>query len=248
MTSELLPQVGWNCLADCFYPPNNFGGIKDGVRALNCFQLFMSVTKVRNSPKKDCSEYSKSSFWGPGHGRRRKKPRSGYYIIQPVPDEPPIYAYCDHKTDGGGWTLLMHRGYENDQMKSHYLNDRDGSVNKFRSEWPSENLEKEFGWLDCDVSDHFIGQNAINSLIPANSRMRIDFIDKEGLEYFGYADVEVNGDQEIDISNYFGYQNYTIGSVEVILNTLLACKKPQVGFKLMRARCRSRLIKRLLWT
>ena len=177
------------------------------------------IAKFHSTLKKDCSEYYNSSFWGPGHGHRRKKPRSGYYIIQPVPEHPPIYAYCDHKTDGGGWTLLLHRGYENDQMKNHYLNDRGGSVNKFRAEWANQNFEKEFGWLDCDVSDHFIGLGATKGLIPANSRIRIDFIDTEGLEYFGYADAKLTSAGEIDIANYFGYQNYTIGSIEVFLTS-----------------------------
>ena len=187
------------------------------------FQIFELIAKLiakfHSTLKKDCSEYYNSSFWGPGHGHRRKKPRSGYYIIQPVPEHPPIYAYCDHKTDGGGWTLLLHRGYENDQMKNHYLNDRGGSVNKFRAEWANQNFEKEFGWLDCDVSDHFIGLGATKGLIPANSRIRIDFIDTEGLEYFGYADAKLTSAGEIDVANYFGYQNYTIGSIEVFLSS-----------------------------
>ena len=68
----------------------------------------------------------------------------------------------------------MHRGYENDQIKNHYLSDL--YENKLRSEWTGQNLKNEFGWLDCDVSDHFIGLKAIKGLIPANSRIRIDFI------------------------------------------------------------------------
>lgn len=113
----------------------------------------------------------------------------------------------------------MHRGYENDQMKNQYLNDRGGSVNKFRAKWANQNFENEFGWLDCDVSDHFIGLGATKGLIPANSRIRIDFIDTEGLEYFGYADAKLTSAGEIDIANYFGYQNYTIGSIEVFLSS-----------------------------
>ena len=111
----------------------------------------------------------------------------------------------------------MHRGYENDQIKNHYLSDL--YENKFRSEWAGQNLENEFGWLVCDVSDHFIGLKAIKGLIPANSRMRIDFIDTNGLEYFGYADVQLNPAGKIDVNNYFGYKNYTIGSIEVLLNS-----------------------------
>ena len=112
----------------------------------------------------------------------------------------------------------MHRGYENDQFKNHYLNDR--SVNKFRAKWENQDFEKEFGWLDCDVSDHFIGLKAIKGLIPANNRIRIDFIDTEGLEYFGYADAQLTPTGEIDVNNYFGYQNYTIGSIEVSFSSL----------------------------
>ena len=43
LTSEVLPQVGWNCLADCFYPPTWFGGIKGGLRTLNRLKISIDV-------------------------------------------------------------------------------------------------------------------------------------------------------------------------------------------------------------
>ena len=50
-TSEHLPQVGWNCLADCFYPPKWFGGIKGGMRSLNWLQTDYKLITAAISPK-----------------------------------------------------------------------------------------------------------------------------------------------------------------------------------------------------
>ena len=81
-------KVGKQCAKQCYFPPELFGGVKS-----------------------DCAEYYHSNYWQQAGNPSEwfGMPQSGIYIIQPNPNLTPKYAYCDQKTDGGGWTLLQHK-------------------------------------------------------------------------------------------------------------------------------------------
>merc|ERR1719378_1863883 len=134
-------KVGKQCAKKCFFEPELFGGIK-----------------------RDCAEYYHDPYWRSSAtpDEWQQMPQSGVYIIQPRSDLAPKYVYCDQKTDGGGWTLLQHKGISNSTNWPKYDAPLDNAdePNKYRADWhqPMSAYENGFGWVSCNgESDYWMG-------------------------------------------------------------------------------------------
>jgi len=196
-------KVGKQCAKQCFFGPELFGGIKT-----------------------DCAEYYHNSFWkrsdNPSHWQGM--PQSGVYIIQPSPSLAPKYAYCDQKTDGGGWTLLQHKGISNESLWEQYDApiDDDQNPNKYRANWnqPMSAYKNGFGWVSCNgESDYWMGLDYMSALTyRAKSgpvRLRVDIKDWEGKDFWGYYDKfairDARRSYQMTAGSYSGVGSYSIG-------------------------------------
>merc|ERR1719186_252897 len=194
-------KIGKQCAKQCYFPPELFGGIK-----------------------KDCAEYYHSNFWQQGDNPSEwfGFPQSGIYIIQPSPTLAPKYAYCDQKTDGGGWTLLQHKGISNssnwEQYAADTLDDAE-NPNKYRANWgqPMAAYKNGFGWLSCNgESDYWVGLDYMSALSYRQSaRLRIDLKDWENQDYWGYYDkfmvLPETRNYRLVAGQYSGVGSYSIG-------------------------------------
>ena len=117
------------------------------------FVSFLYFFLVRYNVYKSCAEAYKSG-----------EKISGVYKINPDGLED-FEVYCDHETDGGGWTVFQKR--------------LDGSVDFFRN-W--DDYKKGFGNLD---GEFWLGLDKIHRLtVSCNSKLRVDFEDNLGNSAF----------------------------------------------------------------
>jgi len=193
-------KIGKQCAKQCFFGPELFGGIK-----------------------KDCSEYYHSNYWQSQDAKNKEYynlPQSGIYIIQPHKTLTPKYAYCDQKTDGGGWTLLQHNGISRKELWEDYQN----TTNKYKANWAQNwnNYRHGFGHVMCNgEADFWIGLDYMHALThPAkNGRKlnvgRIDINDWDGQEYWGYYNKFVVFDERrnymLQARDFAGVGSYSIG-------------------------------------
>ena len=149
-------------------------------------------------------------------------PQSGIYIIQPKPDLTPKYAYCDQKTDGGGWTLLQHKGISNSSNWEKYAADTltdPENPNKYRADWhqPMSAYKNGFGWLSCNgESDYWIGLDYMSAMsYRSSARLRIDLKDWDNADYWGYYDkffvLPESRGYKLIADQYSGVGSYSIG-------------------------------------
>ena len=142
------------------------------------FVSFLSIFfLVRYNVYKSCAEAYKSG-----------EKNSGVYKINPdgLGD---FEVYCDHKTDGGGWTVFQKR--------------LDGSVDFFRN-W--DDYKKGFGNLD---GEFWLGLDKIHRLtVSCNSKLRVDLEDNLGNSAFAdYSFFTVAGEQakyQLSLGKYSG--------------------------------------------
>merc|ERR1712106_92091 len=196
-------KVGKQCAKKCFFEPELFGGIQ-----------------------KDCAEYYHSNYWRSSQtpDEWQQMPQSGVYIIQPSSDLAPKYVYCDQKTDGGGWTLLQHKGVSNSSNWEKYdapLDDGE-TVNKHRADWhqPMSAYENGFGWVSCNgESDYWMGLEYMSALTYRASsgpvKVRIDIKDWDHRDYWGNYDTFAikpkNRGYQMLAKGYSGVGSYSIG-------------------------------------
>ncbi|XP_015751263.1 PREDICTED: ficolin-1-like [Acropora digitifera] len=98
-------------------------------------------------------------------------------------------VYCDHETDGGGWTVFQKR--------------LDGSVDFFRN-W--DDYKKGFGNLD---GEFWLGLDKIHRLtVSCNSKLRVDLEDNLGNSAFAdYSFFTVASEQakyQLSLGKYSG--------------------------------------------
>jgi len=196
-------KIGKQCAKKCFFEPELFGGIK-----------------------KDCAEYYHSNYWKSSQtpDEWQNMPQSGVYIIQPRSDLAPKYVYCDQKTDGGGWTLLQHKGISNSSNWEKYdapLNDPE-NPNKYRADWhqPMSAYENGFGWVSCNgESDYWMGLDYMSALTYRAAsgpvKVRIDIKDWDNRDYWGNYDTFAikpkNRGYQMIAKGYSGVGSYSIG-------------------------------------
>jgi len=193
-------KIGKQCAKQCFFGPELFGGIK-----------------------KDCSEYYHSDYWTSEDARSKDMynlPQSGIYIIQPHASLTPKYAYCDQKTDGGGWTLLQHNGISRKELWEKYNNETERYKTKWDQSWA--NYKHGFGHVMCNgEADFWIGLDYMNALTHPRmngKRMmtgRVDINDWDGEEYWGYYNRFIvqgeSRDYQLIANKFTGVGSYSIG-------------------------------------
>jgi len=196
-------KIGKQCAKKCFFEPELFGGIQ-----------------------RDCAEYYHNDFWKNSRNpdEWQNMPQSGVYIIQPRSDLPPKYVYCDQKTDGGGWTLLQHKGISNSSNWEKYnapLTDLE-NPNKYRADWhqPMSAYENGFGWVSCNgESDYWMGLEYMSALTYRASsgpvKVRIDLKDWDNRDYWGtynsFAIMPKSRGYQMIAKGYAGIGSYSIG-------------------------------------
>jgi len=200
-------KIGKQCAKQCFFDPELFGGIK-----------------------KNCAEYYKNPYWTSQDARDKEfynAPQSGIYIIQPHASLAPKYAYCDQKTDGGGWTLLQHNGVSRPELWELYSND----TMKYKANWAQNwnNYKHGFGHIMCNgEADFWIGLDYMHYLTHPRKNGgqkqvgRIDINDWDvdengnGGEYWGYYNTFVVQDEgrnyQLMARNFNGVGSYSIGN------------------------------------
>ena len=116
---------------------------------------------------------------------------SGVYTIRPFNVRNSFNVYCDMKTDGGGWTVLMKR--------------QDGSVD-FYLNWTD--YRSGFGNLE---GEHWLGLDNMYLLTNQSSdppQLRVDLADWEGNTAFAKYDQFSVGDEDSDYTlSVSGYQS-----------------------------------------
>ena len=116
---------------------------------------------------------------------------SGVYTIQPNNTNNSFSVYCDMKTDGGGWTVLLKR--------------QDGSVDFYRN-WTD--YKSGFGNLE---GEHWLGLDNMYLLTHQSSdppQLRVDLADWEGNTTFAKYDQFSVGDEDSDYTlSVSGYQS-----------------------------------------
>ena len=113
---------------------------------------------------------------------------SGVYTIDPdgLGD---FEVYCDHKTDGGGWTVFQKR--------------RDGSVDFYRS-WDA--YKRGFGNLN---GEFWLGLDKIHRLtVNGNNKLRVDLEDHAGntsfAEYSSFSVASEHSKYQLSLGKYSG--------------------------------------------
>ena len=96
---------------------------------------------------------------------------SGVYAIKPDGAGPVFEVFCDHKTGGGGWTVVQKR-----------LN---GSVD-FDRNW--SDYKNGFGNLD---GEFWLGLEKIHRLTKSSSKLRVDLEDFDGKTSYAEYDMFV---------------------------------------------------------
>ena len=116
---------------------------------------------------------------------------SGTYTIHPINASNSFDVYCDMKTDGGGWTVLLKR--------------QDGSVDFYRN-WAD--YENGFGNLE---GEHWLGLDNMYLLTHQSSdppQLRVDLADWEGNTAFAKYNQFSVGDEGCDYTlSVSGYQS-----------------------------------------
>ena len=116
---------------------------------------------------------------------------SGVYTIQPNNANSSISVYCDMKTDGGGWTVLLKR--------------QDGSVDFYRN-WTD--YKSGFGNLE---GEHWLGLDNMYLLTHQSSappQLRVDLADWEGNTSFAKYDQFSVGAEDSDYTlSVSGYRS-----------------------------------------
>jgi len=193
-------KIGKQCAKQCFFGPELFGGIK-----------------------KDCAAYYHDAYWTSNDAREKEYhnlPQSGIYIIQPHASLTPKYAYCDQKTDGGGWTLLQHNGISRSELWEKYTN----TSMKYQTDWAQNwaNYKHGFGHVMCNgEADFWIGLDYMHALThpKMNGRKmqtgRIDINDWDGEEYWGYYNKFIvmpeARNYQLIANRFTGVGSYSIG-------------------------------------
>jgi len=197
-------KVGKDCAKQCYFGPEDFGG----------------------KPLRDCAEYYNHNFWSKPSNPTEwyGKPQSGVYLIQPRPDLKPKMVYCDQKTDGGGWTVIQHKGISNSSLWEQYsapIDDPD-APNQYQANWaqPMSGYKNGFGWVSCNgEADYWMGLDYMNALTmgaaSGNVKLRIDIKDWDNRDYWGYYNTFVIRDERSDYRmtarGYDGVGSYSIG-------------------------------------
>nr|XP_058948134.1 techylectin-5B-like [Pocillopora verrucosa] len=96
---------------------------------------------------------------------------SGVYAIKPDGAGPVFEVFCDHKTGGGGWTVVQKR--------------LDGSVD-FDRNW--SDYKNGFGNLD---GEFWLGLEKIHRLTKSPSKLRVDLEDFDGKTAYAEYDMFV---------------------------------------------------------
>ncbi|XP_078596367.1 microfibril-associated glycoprotein 4-like [Branchiostoma floridae x Branchiostoma japonicum] len=139
-----------------------------------------AIAQTRN---KDCSEVYQS-------GRRK----SGPYTIKPPGESAQTMVWCDHDTEGGGWTVIQRR-----------LN---GEVNFNRN---FTEYVQGFGYVDTEF---WLGLKHLHSFTTANRYiLRIELYDwDDNMAYAEYSSFKVGSDMQRYKLQVEGYKG-TIGDV-----------------------------------
>jgi integrin beta 3 len=133
-------------------------------------------------------------------------------------------VYCDQKTDGGGWTVIHHKGITNSSLWEQYdaLIDDPDKPNQYQANW-SQNMKaykNGFGWVSCNgESDYWMGLDYMNALTrnhySGNAKLRIDIKDWDNRDYWGYYNkfmvMEENRGYQLIARDYDGIGSYSIG-------------------------------------
>ncbi|XP_053313737.1 fibrinogen-like protein 1 isoform X2 [Spea bombifrons] len=99
------------------------------------------------------------------------KRESGYYRIQPKPENEPFLVYCE-MSDGGGWTVIQRRS--------------NGKVN-FNREW--DDYKQGFGLFKSRRDEYWLGNNHIYDLLDKREMsLQIDLMDWEGNRRYAIYD------------------------------------------------------------
>ena len=98
-------------------------------------------------------------------------------------------VYCDHKTDGGGWTVFQKR--------------RDGSVDFYRT-W--DDYKRGFGNL---TGEFWLGLDRIHRLtVSNNNKLRVDLEDNLGntafAEYSSFTVASEQAKYQLSLGKYSG--------------------------------------------
>ncbi|TRZ01650.1 hypothetical protein DNTS_006137 [Danionella cerebrum] len=123
--------------------------------------------KTEEGPFKDCSQVRHA-----GHTT------SGMYLLKAEGSDRLIQAWCEHKLDNGGWTVIQRR--------------KDGSVNFFRN-W--ENYKKGFGNID---GEHWLGlENIYNLAKQGDYKLLVELEDWVGKKvYAEYSSFHLEPESE----------------------------------------------------
>ena len=113
---------------------------------------------------------------------------SGVYIIDPADGSGPFKVFCDHVTDGGGWTVFQKRF--------------DGSVN-FKRTW--QEYSDGFG----DLSGEFwLGLNKIHRVAGRPVTLRVDLTAPDGekrhANYNGFSVGDAASKYKLTAGKYSG--------------------------------------------
>ncbi|XP_063300927.1 fibrinogen-like protein 1 [Pelobates fuscus] len=124
----------------------------------------------------------------------RGKRESGYYRIQPTPENEPFLVYCD-MTDGGGWTVIQRRS--------------NGRVN-FNKKW--DDYKQGFGSFKGKNDEHWLGNNHIYSLLDKREMsLQIDLMDWKGNKRYAIYEEFRTGNEQDNYKLWVGYYSGTAG-------------------------------------
>ena len=165
-------------------PPGPPGALSDvevqelrrEIEQLRC-EVFKGITA--NCPAVFCKEI---------HEYNSNAPSGKYWLNTSTV---PVQVFCDMKTDGGGWTVLLKR--------------QDGSVDVYRN-WTD--YKNGFGNLE---GEHWLGldnMHLLTNLSGVTAQLRVDLADWEGNTAFAKYDQFSVGDEDSDYTlSVSGYQN-----------------------------------------
>ncbi|KAJ8032765.1 Fibrinogen-like protein A [Holothuria leucospilota] len=101
---------------------------------------------------------------------------SGVYLIKPEGYEEPFEVYCDHTTDGGGWTVIQRR--------------QDNSINFAR---PWEYYKDGFGFLN---QEFWLGNDKLAYLTNQKKYiLRIDFAPDRETKWVAYDHFQITDEK-----------------------------------------------------